>query len=212
MFVRFVGVNFGNIGYGTSFVVSPARTVTIQKPTKWYHAKTMYNQAPMIWTDRLTGNQWSIFTRPCIYGWSRYQVGFLYIGSSMNGIGRVLCKEHHVIGIRDAVLPGDTISLFFPPIKDEKELRNVEKLYIRRLNPAYNTIRYSTVESMENELVEEERPPKIEELTNAAYPDFELSEFNNDVTELSIEELQERLAKIRQSTRAVDQLNKLTKK
>lgn len=117
-----------------------------------------------MWFDHMfTGREWSQFTRPCVYAWFSND-RCLYVGSSTKGIARVLNLTHHVLGLKATLLPNDEIKLFFPPIMSEKELRDVERLYIRKLAPLYNIAhnqRVNVTEANQNALSFEQELEQI---------------------------------------------------
>lgn len=46
------------------------------------------------------------------------------------------------MGVKTPMQQENVIKVFFPPVKDSAELEDVERLYIRTLNPLFNQIRY----------------------------------------------------------------------
>lgn len=148
----------------------------------------------MIFNEAFLGREWLMFTRPVIYAWFR-EYECLYVGLSKHGISRVFSRLHHVVGIQDVVRPLDTIRLFFPPVKDDNELHAVEKLYIRTLNPKYNTVRYLK--------------PGQKQWTGAKSKD-EVFDFTVDISEkvdnskLSIEQMERKLAELQHLRQVLD--------
>ena len=90
-----------------------------------------------LWFDtEMSVGQYLLYTKPVVYALFR-EHECLYVGKSSKGLSRPLDKSHHVFSLIE-LMPCDYFKFFFPPIKDEQELLDVEALYIKELKPRYN--------------------------------------------------------------------------
>lgn len=87
-------------------------------------------------TISITGVNILNLVSPCVYGWQRGNQ-WLYIGSSMHGLARVISKKHHVFSLY-SILDTDGFYLWQFPHKTLDEIRNIEKTLILLLKPVYN--------------------------------------------------------------------------
>ena len=78
-----------------------------------------------------------IMTGSCIYGWKRGDK-WLYIGSSENGLRRILDRNHGILDIPDCLYSNDKLYVWYFPWMDKKQLQNLENLIIKAYIPDYN--------------------------------------------------------------------------
>lgn len=73
--------------------------------------------------------------RPCVYAWRRTGGRWLYVGRTMQGVGRFL-YGHHVITLARMEHRRDTIAVWY--CRNEEEAARLELELIRQHCPAYN--------------------------------------------------------------------------
>jgi len=94
---------------------------------------------------------WKLLTTNCIYAWRREE-SWMYIGSSTNGIGRIL--NHDLIDLNE-MKSSDLVYVWYFPTFTQKRLLELELALINKLQPLYN--KTGTNKGEANKKVKEER-------------------------------------------------------